>query len=1235
MNRTAQLLAGILAAFVAAASLRAQALPPPVAPGQVDITAEKLGEVWQSSYEYEPPTLLAYYSIWAEKIGVSRQPYSITEKIASNGNSALPGETITTFTFDPSYAANHPEVIKPAGFYISAGSSEVVIYSTVTLKHTWDNQGQLSFALTSREVHTGREQFIRGFGSGLMFWADSARSFPVTFVSNKVTQASAGIKWFRYYPPSIDYRYMEGTAYYFTKTQPDGSEAVFHVNYYTPVGSVREYFPIGVVTTTGTPGHAASPPGLYFSVRTNPLSPESTEFNLRGESNARSFDDANYQLTTEPAAHYAFSPEGASASKLRYKLGIQSGLARTITWVETFTPDGATEPTDYAFMSEAVTAEATETQPHIIDPFAPGHPHRFGSQPGKYEILIFDGALSVDTNRDGSIMSPVSPITPPRIANADQGALGADLQFRPNQNDDVDGNAPAETSGGPDCLNNRVDGIADLQNFIPVYLDIGQFLSRLPPDNGFTYKLKQADEALNLVYTNLTQATAFDYLSNPESGFGPDLDRAASTAPTIQIKAVGTDIFEGETGSGSFRDLCVRNSGGVILIEARRGSAQPLVLEISRNGAVVIAIQLPLFVFEASLAVDANRDGTIKYASEDASDTTTADKPYRFWLNDDIDRTHITNNSMFHTANEQDDLEISPTGKVDWQENQIPCSRDLEDFARLWISTPGLTAAFQPKDGTDQAEADLYIGLQWATNGKTGAPAIKIYPAFEADGGNQYLNVPAVADQQVNFDYAVKDFRDTATPDIALNNVAAGTDFFIIPPRYFARLSDAQPKTFFLFEGVSAGNGLLKLVILKKENGTFTKIGDGPGAWFDLQNIRNHYQSWTVGDNTSPGVHADVIPALTHSAVSGSPTLSAPATEEEKDFILFVHGWNMTTFEKDRFAETAFKRLWWQGYKGRFGAFRWPTYYTNPDDPYGIGPPLHPLNFDGSEYNSWRSAEGLLKLLTELKITYHTDDGYSRVRVLAHSHGNLAVSEALLCAVTPIVHTYIASQAAIAAHCFDGDLTRVPDISSIWDNTDIYRYIFQHPDAITPQLQPLAGRALAVITPNVYSYYPGNAGLDSNLQYPTAGQPYMTGAIGSQKWVNYFNQNDWALDGWITDQALKPDIFYHYRDNPGDESITPIANGWWFYYQIAELLPTRLLSIPEDTYEIFSFAAQARSQPLGRQPGVMGLFNGRQVSWDAYGDKHPGHSAEFRSSIAQRGEYWQQLLISFALKAAP
>ena len=48
-------------------------------------------------------------------------------------------------------------------------------------------------------------------------------------------------------------------------------------------------------------------------------------------------------------------------------------------------------------------------------------------------------------------------------------------------------------------------------------------------------------------------------------------------------------------------------------------------------------------------------------------------------------------------------------------------------------------------------------------------------------------------------------------------------------------------------------------------------------------------------------------------------------SHESEDYILFVHGWRMKPYEKTFFAETAYKRLWWNGYKGRFGVYHWPT----------------------------------------------------------------------------------------------------------------------------------------------------------------------------------------------------------------------------------------------------------------------------------------------------------------------
>ena len=81
------------------------------------------------------------------------------------------------------------------------------------------------------------------------------------------------------------------------------------------------------------------------------------------------------------------------------------------------------------------------------------------------------------------------------------------------------------------------------------------------------------------------------------------------------------------------------------------------------------------------------------------------------------------------------------------------------------------------------------------------------------------------------------------------------------------------------------------------------------------------------------------------------------ATDTNLDYILFVHGYNMPTWEKDRYAETAYKRLYWQGYQGRFGEYRWPTHST-------------PVLFDSDEFASWESGTGLYHLLVALNSKY-------------------------------------------------------------------------------------------------------------------------------------------------------------------------------------------------------------------------------------------------------------------------
>jgi hypothetical protein len=70
--------------------------------------------------------------------------------------------------------------------------------------------------------------------------------------------------------------------------------------------------------------------------------------------------------------------------------------------------------------------------------------------------------------------------------------------------------------------------------------------------------------------------------------------------------------------------------------------------------------------------------------------------------------------------------------------------------------------------------------------------------------------------------------------------------------------------------------------------------------------------------------------------------------------------------EKEYFAETALKRLYLQGYKGRFAVFEWPTTYGFDPQKNKLQPLSDPTNYDRGEWNAWRSAAPLSELLLHL-----------------------------------------------------------------------------------------------------------------------------------------------------------------------------------------------------------------------------------------------------------------------------
>lgn len=308
---------------------------------------------------------------------------------------------------------------------------------------------------------------------------------------------------------------------------------------------------------------------------------------------------------------------------------------------------------------------------------------------------------------------------------------------------------------------------------------------------------------------------------------GNEIIRNGVIRPVVSLMPVGWSNVGG-------MDI---NNHGVILASATR-------TQNSDGSAIAITNQTsePVLLVPAALQVDANRDGVI----DDKDLANSASKPFRFWINDDVDRKGLTAGEEAVQDDDDPSKSIYSNDK-DWQRDTIPCERDLEDFSRLWINLSGL----QPMLAAPNSS--LAVGLKWQnTHGTT--PAIKIYPAYEPDGGTGYLTDLSTATQQIGLT-VVEDASQSAAATNPLIQPTSGDYDFVLPQSCLQNLTAVQSTLHLLFEGCKRGTGQLTLVILKKDpGGNYTKIGDGSGIYLDLKSIKEMYERWTVGDGPAPGL---------------------------------------------------------------------------------------------------------------------------------------------------------------------------------------------------------------------------------------------------------------------------------------------------------------------------------------------------------------------------------------------
>jgi len=612
------------------------------------------------------------------------------------------------------------------------------------------------------------------------------------------------------------------------------------------------------------------------------------------------------------------------------------------------------------------------------------------------------------------------------------------------------------------------------------------------------------------------------------------------------------------------------------------------------------AVELPscsdtgtLQVVGCQIAMDGNRDLKIEFTG--TNDTGTC----LFWLNDDYDVDHWigTGDESPDGMGEDDEKLYLIDNQPNWMSDHIGarlgkagdtshpncCLRDLEDFTVVQLKVSGVV--------TNLSGISYWVQF---TNCLRGNPTVNLFKAVTngMTGPFDYLTNLDVATNQVLEIKAFTNLGSTAQQ--------VSTNFI---NRYDEPIG-------FLLEGCTTGKADLAFIV-KKDGAELCRSS----VSLELRKITDFYDKYRVGLVEYPRTwrtrwlmgetwSKDKWEAEVHEATTQVQTNTAYLPESDK-YLLYVHGWNVDSEQRQYDAETVFKRLWWQKYKGGFGMFDWPTLYGFAS--WKLAVPLMSRdqrhNFDNSEMIAWLSATSLARLMENLNTS-------GQLRVLSHSQGNAVMGEALRkYSGAQKIKAYIAAQAAIGGSLY----------SQTGTNTDFNDTVLGVPVNCGPE------------TPNILAYWnSGNAG--------STNQPYFAANSNKvERMCNYYNAEDYALtEGWELDNKWKPDTAAGYGFGYGGPSITnydvtesaTATNRFYQWWLSIEGLSITNNADLRTRYEVFSYCAESRLRALGQasSPGFPHMNRNLETVPLNYDDKHYSHSREFRSNITRERAFFEYIM---------
>ena len=427
-------------------------------------------------------------------------------------------------------------------------------------------------------------------------------------------------------------------------------------------------------------------------------------------------------------------------------------------------------------------------------------------------------------------------------------------------------------------------------------------------------------------------------------------------------------------------------------------------------------------VVDLTLQVDRNRDGT---PSGTGTDVTDKDHPFTFWYNNDSD-------------NEASDEQ---PGTPDYLQAKIANLRDLEDFQRMRLVVRGADALL--KDGKVGA------GLRWMP-GATHNPVIACFRNDDVAGSPRYLKEEATAESTLAQAERIGEVKDQAATAVAKTYLKDDNGAQVASMLWDCNGEGDRPAnpegttTAPCAEGQLAVALLIGTRVVAINRHLSLRLGD----------MRNFYEHWTAGDGYTEG--NGVLPVL--SAVFPEPKVEKAkdspinlATDQPvglwdpkrielvgtKSAVVFVHGYRMRTWERRSYAETMYKRMYWQQFNGKFVLLSWPTEFWTSSTVGGL---FSPQNYDRSEFTARRCGYAMFDKIENMK----SDLNAGSLILTAHSMGNVVLSEALRRAQAPIADVYLAFQSAEAAGAYKVDAPKKV-LEGFW-------YQFANPGPYAPDL---------------------------------------------------------------------------------------------------------------------------------------------------------------------------------------